>query len=121
MDVTDSILNSVKKLLGYEPEYVEFDPDIIMNINAAMVVLQQLGVGPEKGFSITGEDETYKDYLGDKHDDINLVKMYLFYKTRLGFDPPQNSYLVDLLEKQIRETEWRLNAWNEVREPVVEE
>lgn len=110
MDVTDSILNSVKKLLGYEPEYTEFDPDILININSAMFTLRQLGVGPEQGFSITGPDETYEDYLGEGCEEISAVKMYLYYKTKLGFDTPQNSYLIQHIKDEIKELEWRLNA-----------
>lgn len=109
MDVTDSILNSVKKLLGYEPEYVEFDPDILININSAIFTLQQIGVGPESGFSVESEDDTYEDYLGsDSGLEIHAVKMYLYYKTKLGFDPPSNSFLVDKIKEEIRELEWRL-------------
>lgn len=110
MDVTDSILNSVKKLLGYEPEYTEFDPDILININSAMFTLRQLGIGPEGGFSITGADETYEDYLGEGCKEIHAVKMYLYYKTKLGFDTPTNSYLVQQIKDEIKELEWRLNA-----------
>lgn len=109
MDVTDSILNSVKKLLGYEPEYVEFDPDIIMHINSAIFTLRQIGIGPKYGFTVTSEDDTYADYLGDWNLEVNAVKMYLYYKTRLGFDTPQNSYLIEQIKDQIRELEWRLN------------
>lgn len=108
--VTDSILNSVKKLLGYEPEYEEFDADIMMNINAAIFTLRQLGVGPEEGFMVTGPDETYEMYLGQYNQEIPQVCMYLYYKTRLGFDPPQSSYLADQIKEAIKEAEWRLNV-----------
>ena len=108
--VTDSILNSVKKLLGYEPEYEEFDADIMMNINAAIFTLRQLGVGPEEGFMVTGPDETYEDYLGPYNADTSQVCMYLHYKTKLGFDIPQNSYVVEQIKESIREAEWRLNV-----------
>lgn len=108
--VTDSILNSVKKLLGYEPEYEEFDADIMMNINAAIFTLRQLGVGPEEGFMVTGPYDTYEMYLGKYNQEIPQVCMYLYYKTRLGFDPPQSSYVADQIKEAIKEAEWRLNA-----------
>lgn len=108
MDVTDSILNSVKKLLGYEPEYKEFDPDILININAAISSLRQMGIGPKCGFVVMSEDDTYEDYLGFQFLEVPQVKLYLFYKTKLGFDTPQSSYLVEQYRKEIQEIEWRL-------------
>ena len=42
----DSILTSIKKLLGITEEYEHFDQDIIMHINSVFSVLTQLGVGP---------------------------------------------------------------------------
>lgn len=110
MGVTDSILNSVKQLLGYEAEYTEFDPNIVMNINSAIFTLRQIGVGPENGFEITGPDETYADFLGEGSKETSAVKMYLYYKTKLGFDTPQNSYLIQQIKDEIKELEWRLNA-----------
>ena len=44
----DSILTSIKKLLGIAEEYEHFDPDIVMYINSAFSVLTQLGVGLKK-------------------------------------------------------------------------
>ena len=91
-EVQDSILNSVKKLLGYPKEMTEFDADIILNINSAIVRLMQLGVGPSNPvFSISDETSTYSDYLGDRLDLIGFVKMYLVYKTKLGCDSVNSS------------------------------
>lgn len=106
----DSILNSVKKLLGLDPSVKDFDLDIMMNINAAMSTLWQIGVGPEEGFMITSENETFEEYLGPDSKETNQIKMYLFYKTRLGFDPPSSSSVMECIKEMIREAEWRLNA-----------
>lgn len=46
----DSILTSVKKLLGLPADYEAFDPDIIMYINTVLMILSQMGVGPKEGF-----------------------------------------------------------------------
>ena len=59
----DSILNSIKKLLGIEQDYKHFDPDLIMHINSVFVILQQLGVGTPYGFTITGSDETWSKFM----------------------------------------------------------
>lgn len=127
IDVKDSILNSVKKLLGYPVELKEFDSDIILNINAAIITLMQLGVGPtDPVFSISDETATYGDYLGDRTDLISQVKMYLAYKTILGFDSAnRSSTYIEMIKEMIREAEWRLNIETEehkvFKEPIIEE
>lgn len=108
--VSESILNSVKKLLGIEPDQTDFDADIAMHINSAIMILRQLGVGPEEGFFVTSSADTYWDYLGEDSLEIPMVKLYLFYKTKLGFDPPSNSSVSTAIQQSIDELEWRLNA-----------
>lgn len=127
IDVKDSILNSVKKAIGYPVELKEFDSDIIFNINAAIITLMQLGVGPtDPVFSISDETATYEDYLGDRTDIISQVKMYLIYKTILGFDSAnRSSTYIEMVKEMAREAEWRLNIEMEehkiFKEPIVEE
>lgn len=108
--VEDSILNSVKKMLGIEPDYTDFDLDIMIQINAALFTLGQLGVGPSDGYEITGPNETYDDYLGEGNKEKNQIKTYLFCKTKMGFDPPQSSVVLEAFKQLIQEAEWRLNV-----------
>lgn len=106
-----SILNSTKKLLGIAEEYTQFDIDIIFNINSALVTLAQLGVGPTRGFAITGASETYEDFLGDNYDALfNNVQMYLYLKTKIIFDPPASSFVLESLKIQLQELEFRLSV-----------
>lgn len=114
----ESILTSIKKALGIEKSYTHFDPDIIMNINAVLMTLNQLGVGPVDGFLIEGSDETWEDFLGDA---INLeaVKLYMYFKVRLGFDPPANAFVVEAMQRQIDEFEWRINLQAEPPAPII--
>lgn len=105
----DSILTSIKKLLGIEEEYTQFDTDIIVGINSALMTLSQLGVGLTTSFMITDKTSTWVDFLGDKND-IEGVKLHVYLKTRLSFDPPSNSFLIDAIKEQIKELEWRLNV-----------
>lgn len=107
--VTQSILKTIKSLLPLEPEITEFDSDIIIFINGAIMALTQLGVGPSKGFVITGYDETWSDFIGDRID-IEAVKSYVYLKVKLIFDPPSMSYLIDAIKSQIAEYEFRLNV-----------
>lgn len=108
----ESILNSVKKLLGLYPENKEFDIDILSHINSAIFVLNQIGIG-KNGFTVFSEQETFSDFLEGHWVYDNIVKMYLYYKTRLGFDPPSNT---TFMETQIAELEWRMLVEKEQEE-----
>lgn len=110
--MTDSILTSVKKVLGIDDEYTAFDVDILMHINSTFSTLNQLGLGPEGGFMIEDKLATWDAFLGDDLR-LNSVKTYVYLKARLVFDPPSTSYLINSLEAQARELEWRLNVVRE--------
>ena len=103
----DSILTSVKKMLGMTEEYAAFDSDIIMHINSVFMILNQMGVGPEAGFSIVDATATWSDFM-DGGPSIEAVKSYVALKVRLLFDPPQSSTVMDAIKSQISELEWRL-------------
>jgi hypothetical protein len=105
----ESILTSIKKLLGLEEDYESFDQDIIMHINSVMFILNQLGIGPSNGYFITDKSTTWDDYLNNLTL-IEAVKSYIYLKVRLLFDPPQTGPLVEAIERQIKELEWRLNV-----------
>lgn len=105
----ESILTSIKKLLGISAEYEHFDADLIMHINSVFMILNQLGVGPPDGFYITNSFATWDEYTEDKRT-IEAVKSYVYLKVRLMFDPPQNTGLIQAIDRQIAELEWRLNV-----------
>ena len=104
----DSILTSVKKMLGIAEEYEHFDADIIIHINTVFSILLQLGVGPTSGFSITDSSAVWTDFITDSR--LEMVKTYVYMKVRLMFDPPQSSALIESINNQIKELEWRLNV-----------
>lgn len=104
----DSILTSVKKVLGIESSYTHFDEDIIIHINSAFFILNQLGVGSEEPFTIEDESATWRDFVSGK--ELELVRSYVYLRVRLLFDPPTNSFAVDAIKKQIEEFEWRLEV-----------
>lgn len=104
----DSILTSIKKMLNVAEENHAFDMDITIQINSAFSTLQQIGATPKGGFWITGEETKWSDYLeGRTH--LEMVKTYIYDKSKLGFDFPASSYAVAAIEKRIAETEWRLS------------
>lgn len=104
----DSILTSMKKMLGMEPDYDHFDTDVIVNINTVFMHLQQLGVGPKGGYSITDSKQKWEDFT--EGEQIEAVKTFMYLRLRLLFDPPTNAFLVDSMERQVKELEWRLNV-----------
>lgn len=105
----DSILTSIKKLLGITEEYEHFDTDIIININSVFATLHQLGVGPTKAFSIKDKTAVWSDFIGDV-ENIESVKTYIYLKTKMVFDPPQSSSVAESYNNLISELEWRLNV-----------
>lgn len=107
--MSDSILNSIKKLLGLTEDYTYFDADILMHINTVFMVLYQLGVGPSTPFSIEDSEAVWSDFLGDSKD-LNGIKTYIYLKVRLVFDPPQSSAAMEAIKQSIAELEWRLNV-----------
>jgi hypothetical protein len=106
--MNESILTTIKKLLGISEEDTSFDIDIIVNINSAFSILYQLGVG-DSGFSITGSSETWSDYLEDMSK-LEMIKNYIYLKVKLVFDPPQSSRVIESYENQIKELEFRINV-----------
>ena len=113
----NSILISTKKILGIAQDYTVFDLDIITHINSVFSTLTQLGVGPEVGFMIEDDTALWTDFIAD---DIqyNAVKSYMFLRVKQLFDPPSTSYLIEAVNNQIKELEWRLNVYREGNEWV---
>jgi len=110
--VAGSILDDVKKLLGIDSSYTNFDTDVILHINSVFSILSQLGIGPSTGYMIEDNTATCDAFVGT---DLNLndVKTYIVTKVKLFFDPPQNSFVIAAIEKQIQELEWRINVKRE--------
>ncbi len=105
----NSILTSIKKLLGITAECTDFDPDIIMHINSVFMVLNQLGVGPSKGFRIEDDSAEWDEFIDDG-ECLDAVKSYMHLKVKLLFDPPLNASVMEATKQLINELEWRLNV-----------
>lgn len=132
--MADSILTNVKKIVGIVEEDTSFDADMIMHINTVLSVLNQLGIGPTAGFMIEDAEPTWDDFLGvsqigQLQEDgtivytdqqlgsinklLNMVKTYVYLRVRLIFDPPQTSFVIESLNKQIQELEVRISIVRE--------
>lgn len=105
----DSILTSIKKLLGIAEGYEHFDSDIIMHINSVFSILTQLGVGPSDSFSISDKSATWSDFV-ESDSRLEILKSYMYLKVKLLFDPPLNTASIEAINRQINELEWRINV-----------
>jgi hypothetical protein len=106
----DSILNTIKKLLGILIDDTAFDQDLLVHINSTFMTLNQLGIGPATVYSIESSTPTWFDFLGTDVAMYSLVKTYMFLKVRMAFDPPGTSFVLESLKSQITEYEWRLSV-----------
>lgn len=103
----DSILNSVKKLIGIDKDDDSFDTDLILCINSVFVATQQIGVGNDENFEISGADDKWSD-LTINQSAIGMLKTYMAHRVQQMFDPPSGA-AKDALERVISEEEYRLN------------
>ena len=117
--VEDSILLSIKKLLGMDPiEFTQYDTDLIIHINTIIEFLNQLGVDIPEGFKINDENALWSDYLNKpEYNDIkDSIKNYIYLRVRLVFDPSTNSSLLNSINDTIKELEWRIRTYIEFYE-----
>lgn len=105
----ESILTSIKLLLGITEDYEAFDQQIIAHINSVFMILTQLGVGPPEGFMIASKVDTWNEFISDEKK-MQLVKSYMYLKVKMLFDPPSTSSVMDSTNRMINEFEWRLNS-----------
>lgn len=105
----ESILTSVKQMLGITAEHEYFDADIIMHINTVFMILTQLGVGPSKGFRISDSLALWSDFIPEDNMMFEPVKTYMGLKVRLLFDPPSSGSVTESINRAIHELECRLN------------
>lgn len=118
--MTDSIFESVKKLLGIHEKDESFDLDIIVNINSVFSTLYQIGVWEEGHYSIIDGGSTWEEVFSDRPDLIDFIKLYTYLKVRVIFDPPTSSFVLEALNKQIQELEWRIQIQAEAPEDLGE-
>ena len=105
----ESILTSIKKLLGIAEEYTHFDADLIMHINSVLSILTQIGVGPAEGFSIKDESSVWEDFVPDNAK-LEFIKSYVYMKVKLLFDPPISSAAIESINRLTSELEWRIQV-----------
>ena len=105
----ESILQSIKKLLGIPESDEAFDAELIAHINGVFMTLHQLGVGTSAGFFISGPQEIWSDFVNNDHL-LETVRMFIYLKVRMIFDPPTSSAAAEAINSRIAELEFRLNV-----------
>ena len=103
----ESILDSVKKIIGIDSSYTVFDPDLIIHINTVFMILNQLGIGTEEVFSISDNSTTWNEFI-QGNSAIQSVKSYMALRVKMLFDKPQSGTLIDAYREDIKELEWRM-------------
>jgi len=111
--MNESILNSIKKMLGIDEDYTQFDQDIIIHINSVFGILHQIGVG-DSSFYISDKSAEWEEFIGEATD-LEIIKSYIYLKVRLLFDPPTSGAVKEAITNSINEMEWRINVIAESR------
>lgn len=106
----DSILESVKTVLGIPSEDNFFNDNLIIQINSIFSILRQIGCGPSEGYQITGSSNIWDEFLQNEPEKLQLVKTYLGMRVRQIFDPPANGTVSQALDRQVQEMEWRIST-----------
>lgn len=105
----ESIFTEIKRMLGInDPSYTAFDDELLPLVNSSLADLALIGVGPKGGLSIITKNEKWSDLI-DNDSTLQNVKEYIYIDVKLVWDPPQNSFLVNSLEKKLDKLEWHLN------------
>lgn len=112
----NSILDDIKQMLSLEKDDDSFDIEVMIHINTAFSLLNQIGAAPVDGFEIDDSSTKWSDFFGDLKN-VGLVKSYIYFKVRLAFDPPSTSFTITAFETQMKELEWRINALEFVFNP----
>lgn len=107
-DSMDSILTSIKKLLGIGENDINFDVDILVHINTALAILPQIGISNASTIYVEDSSTTWNSLIGNDYR-LNLIKTYVYQKVKLAFDPPSSSAAIEALTRSISELEWRIN------------
>ena len=118
--VQAGVLATIKKMIGYESTFTEYDQDLTILINSAFFNLHQLGVGPDTGFRITSGEDGWDGFISPDAIGFEAVKSYIYYKVKLAFDPPATSFAIDAVKSQIAELEFRLNVQFDTEVPSAE-
>jgi hypothetical protein len=106
--VDESILETIKRMLGLDEMYDVFDQELLVHINTALFTLRQLGVGPDEGFDVESASETWSDFLGEKKTLLKAAKDFIFLSVKQLFDPSGSGTINSMQTDKLKELTYRL-------------
>jgi hypothetical protein len=106
----ESILDTIKQMLGPSAEDPHFDPEIITHINSVLMDLNQMGVGPADGFVVEDSTDKWSDFVQEElWGKLEAIKSYIYLRVKLLFDISSlGSATIASYERQIEKSEWRI-------------
>lgn len=110
--MNENILDSVKKINNIAEDDTSFDQELILYINSALMIIMQEWHGMDHAFRVADGTETWNDLLGEDTD-YEGVKELVGLKVKLMFDPPSNSAVLQAINDQIKDLEWRMFLWKD--------
>lgn len=105
----DSILNTIKKMLGVPVDNTAFDADILVLLNGSIATLHQLGVGPESPVLVVDKDTEWADLTLEPEIEA-MAKDFIYFRTKISFDPPSSSFVLESFKNLIQEVTWRIEV-----------
>lgn len=105
-NMDQSILDSIKKIIGNGELDDYFDQDLCFAINSVLMQANRMGLVCDD-FSIVDSNKTWKDILL-RADQINLHALisWTALRVRLLFDPPTSATLMNSIKEEATRLEW---------------
>lgn len=113
--VEDTILGTIKKLIGIDYEYTKFDMDIILHINTAFSILSRISSVVKQGYRIIDNNNLWAEYTDDP-ELLSLVQEYLYEYCKIKFDPPTSSMVMEAMKESIKELEFSIEIYSKTKE-----
>ena len=108
-----NILASVKKICNIAEQDNSFDDELIIYTNTVLMELMQEWHGMNNAFRLQDGTETWVDLLGGDTD-YEGVKELVGLKVRMMFDTPTSGAVMQAIQDQIKNLEWRLYFWKDL-------
>lgn len=112
--MNESILDSTKKYIGFDESYEVFNDDVLSAINRAFATICQIN-GERNEFVVENNQTEWSDFTNNAKL-LGLVREYVHKRARKSVDPPTSSIVMNALNEDLDELEWRISI--ERRRPV---
>ena len=110
--LSNSVLNTVKEMIGPSQGYDVFDTDLLVLINSSLNVLAQKSIVKD-GTKIKDETTTWEEIL-EGREDLEMIKEYLVLKVKMIFDASGSATIQQAYEKRANELEWLMYAFSDI-------